>query len=50
MQEFATLNLQNIDFKPSLYTKNMVPFNRLINETTGFDIDSNDVVVFLHSK
>jgi hypothetical protein len=48
MQEFAELNLQNIDFKPSLYTRNTVSFNRLFNESTGFDIDSNDVLVFLH--
>jgi hypothetical protein len=48
MQHFAELNMQNIDFKPSFYTKNTINFNRLINDSRGFDVDSKDVLVFLH--
>ncbi|KAI6184123.1 Heparan sulfate 6-O-sulfotransferase [Aphelenchoides bicaudatus] len=49
MQKFAERNLLTIDYKPSLYTRNSVSFNRLINDTTKtFDVDGNDVLVFLH--
>lgn len=49
MQKFAERNLLTIDYKPTLYSRNSVSFNRLVNNSAAtFDVDENDVLVFLH--
>ncbi|KAI6228162.1 Heparan-sulfate 6-O-sulfotransferase [Aphelenchoides besseyi] len=49
MQKFALQNAMSIQFKPSLYDRSTVTFNRLVAEQVkSFDVDSNDVLVFLH--
>ncbi|KAI6242890.1 Heparan-sulfate 6-O-sulfotransferase [Aphelenchoides fujianensis] len=49
MQKFALQNALSIQFKPSLYDRRSVSFNRLVSgRDPHFDVDGVDVLVFLH--
>uniref|UniRef100_A0AC35U9H5 Heparan-sulfate 6-O-sulfotransferase n=1 Tax=Rhabditophanes sp. KR3021 TaxID=114890 RepID=A0AC35U9H5_9BILA len=49
MEKFAFKNRISIEYKPQLYTRWNLSFNKLIDEpNTKFDIARDDVIVFLH--
>lgn len=49
MREFAFKNSILTDFKPSFYARRSVSFSRMVEDFENrFDMDENDVIVFLH--
>lgn len=49
MRDFAAKKASNTDFSASLYGKWMVPFDRMVRDPdAAFDVDADDVLVFLH--
>uniref|UniRef100_A0A0N5AFX0 Heparan-sulfate 6-O-sulfotransferase n=1 Tax=Syphacia muris TaxID=451379 RepID=A0A0N5AFX0_9BILA len=51
MREFAFKNSILSDFKPRFYTRRSVSFSRILEDVDNrFDMDENDVIVFLHMQ
>ncbi|VDD92936.1 unnamed protein product [Enterobius vermicularis] len=49
MREFAFKNSILTDFKPAFYARRSVSFNRILGDVENrFDMEENDVIVFLH--